>query len=77
MSILEIELTPEMRNRLREKAKRRGLEEKAYVEAVVTQDLQEEEKRYNVMDFYGSGREAWAGVDVQGYINELRDEWDK
>ena len=34
MSILEIELTPEMQVRLREKAKRRGLEEKAYVQTV-------------------------------------------
>ncbi len=83
MSILEIELTPEMQERLREKAKRRGLEEKTYVQTVVLQDLQEEEaapevkKQYNVMDFYGIGSEAWADVDVQKYIHEMRDEWER
>ena len=84
MSILEIELTPEMQKRLREKAHRRGLEEKAYVESVMLQDLQEEDaaqpeikKQYNVMDFYGIGSEAWADVDVQKYIHEMRDEWEK
>ena len=84
MSILEIELTPEMKRRLDEKAKRRGLEAKAYAQTLVLQNLQEEdaahldsEKRYDVMDFYGAGREAWSGVDVQKYISEMRDEWSK
>ncbi len=81
MSILEIELTPEMQERLREKAKRRGLEEKAYVQTVVMRDLSLEEpdsdRPYSVMDFYGVGRDTWKGVDVQEYVNEMRDEWDK
>ena len=84
MSILEIELTPDMAKRLNEKAKKRGLTAKAYAEALLTRDLQDEnaansagEKRHSVMEFYGAGREAWAGVDVQQYINEMRDEWDR
>ena len=85
MSILEIELTPEMEKRLAEKARRKGMEAKAYAQTVMVQDLlaedasivPESEKRYNVMDFYGVGREAWAGVDVQQYISEMRDEWDR
>jgi hypothetical protein len=81
MSILEIELTPEMRQRLREKAKRRGLEETAYVQTMVIRDLAQEEpdseRPYSVMDFHGVGRDSWKGVDVQQYLNEMRDEWDK
>ena len=80
MSILEIELTPEMQERLREKAKRRGMEEKAYVQTVVMRDLLQEESeqpKHSIIDLGGLGKEAWAGVDVQQYLNEMRDEWDK
>lgn len=84
MSILEIELTPEMEQQLHERASRRGLEAKAYVQTVVMRDLSQEkdaadlegERRFSVMDFYGAGRDTWKGVDVQQYINEMRDEWD-
>jgi len=80
MSILEIELTPEMQERLREKAKRRGLKEKAYVQTVVMHDLSQEETeqpKHSIMELHGTSKEAWAGVDVQQYLNEMRDEWDK
>ena len=84
MSILEIELTPEMAKRLDEKAKQHGLEAKAYAQTVMLHNLQEEDaakpeskKQYSVMDFYGVGREAWAGVDVQQYIDEMRNEWER
>lgn len=107
MSILEIELTPEMDNRLREKARRKGLTVSDYARALVAEDLQQEvpeqpkhsimeleglgaatwdggnatsivdgERRFDVMDFHGVGRDSWKGVDVQEYINEMRDEWD-
>ena len=80
MSILEIELTPEMEQRLREKAKRRGLEAKTYAQIVVMQDLQGEaprQSKHSIMELHGIGRGTWAGIDVQAYINETRDEWDK
>lgn len=79
MSILEIELTPEMWERLREKAQRRGLEEKAYVQTMVMRDLSQEEAeppKHSIMELHGIGKKAWAGVDVQQYLNEMRDEWD-
>ena len=73
-----------MEQRLREKAKRRGLETSPLAQTVMLLALQEEdapkpadEKRHSVMEFYGAGRDAWAGVDVQQYINEMRDEWDR
>jgi len=84
MSILEIELTPEMEQQLHERASRHGLEARAYVQTVVMRDLSQEEdattpggeRRFSVMDFYGVGRDVWKDVDVQQYINEMRDEWD-
>jgi hypothetical protein len=84
MSILEIELTPEMEHRLREKAMRRGLESKVYAQSVVLRDLsqeehiteQTEERQFNVMDFHGVGRDALKDLDVQKYVSDLRDEWD-
>ncbi len=84
MSILEIELTPEMRQRLREKAKRRGLEERAYVQTVVMHYLSQEEAeqpKRSIMELEGLGAEIWkdqkgALLDAQEYVNELRREWD-
>ncbi len=84
MSVLEIELTPEMRQRLREKAKRRGLEEKAYVQTVVMRDLSQEEaepQKHSIMELEGLGAELWRDengtlIDAQVYVDELRREWD-
>ena len=79
MSILEIELTPEMQARLREKAHRRGLEEKAYVQTVVMHDLSQEEAKqpkHSILELEGLGAEIWkddkgALLDAQEYVNEL------
>ena len=84
MSILEIELTPEMEHRLREKARRRGMEARVYAQVVVARDLAQEEytaepvaeRRFNVMEFHGAGRDALKGLDVQKYVSDLRNEWD-
>lgn len=85
MSILEIELTPEMKRRLDEKAKRRGLEAKAYAQTVIVQDLLAEDVpkqlKRSIMELEGLGAELWkdengALLDAQDYVNELRQEWD-
>ena len=83
MSILEIELTPEMQARLREKAKQHGLEEKAYVQTMVMRDLSQEadQPKRSIMELEGLGAEIWtdqkgALLDAQEYVNELRREWD-
>jgi hypothetical protein len=84
MSVLEIELTPEMQERLHEKAKRRGLAEKAYVLSVMLRDLSQEEAeppKHSIMELEGLGAEIWkdeagALLDAQEYVNELRREWD-
>ena len=35
------------------------------------------EPEHNIMEFKGIAKEAWAGVDVQAYINQERDSWEK
>jgi hypothetical protein len=45
-------------------------------EILLREQNAESKSKHNVMDFYGVGRDAWKGVDVQKYINEMRDEWD-
>ena len=83
MSILEIELTPEMKQRLDEKAKQRGLEAKAYAQNLVLRDLQEEflqQPKRNIMEMEGLGAELWRDeqgnlIDAQKYVDELRQEW--
>lgn len=41
------------------------------LEAMSTQD-----KTYKLSDLRGLGAEIWRDVDVDAYINQLRDEWD-
>ena len=79
MSILGIELTPEIEQRLRGKAKRRGQSLPIYVQSILLKDLElreEELPKHSIMELQGLGKEAWAVVNVQEYINELRSEWD-
>ena len=83
MSILEIELTPEMAKRLAEKAKQRGLAAKAYAQTVVLEALQEEapqQRKHSIMELEGLGAELWKDekgdlLDAQEYVDELRQEW--
>jgi hypothetical protein len=84
MSTLEIELTPEMDNRLREKARRKGLTAPDYARALVAEGLQQEvpeQPKHSIMELEGLGAEIWKGkdgtpADAQDYVNELRREWD-
>ena len=36
-----------------------------------------EEPEHNIMEFKGVGKETWVGIDVEAYINEERDSWDR
>ena len=85
MSILEIELTPEMEQRLREKAKRRGLAPSALarvaMESLLEVEEAGEEPKRSIMELEGLGAAIWKGedgtpADAQDYVNELRREWD-
>lgn len=83
MSILEIELTPEMEQRLAEKAQQRGLETKAFAQIVMRQALREEDTskqpKRSILELEGLGAELWkdengASLDAQEYVNALRSE---
>jgi hypothetical protein len=36
-----------------------------------------EAPRRSIMEFHGLGRDLWAGVDAQEYVDNLRREWDE
>jgi hypothetical protein len=79
MSTLEIELTSGMEQHLRETKRRGGIEAKAYVQSLLLKDLEkhkDDQPKHSIMELHGIGRGAWAGVNVQQYTNEMRDEWD-
>ena len=31
---------------------------------------------HSILELRGLGKEIWAGIDAQAYVNELRAEWD-
>ena len=40
------------------------------------EELAKQAKR-SIMELHGLGKEIWAGIDAQDYVNELRNEWDR
>ncbi|MCA1594659.1 MAG: hypothetical protein LC754_18925 [Acidobacteria bacterium] len=34
-------------------------------------------RQRSIMELHGLGKEIWEDVDPQGYVNQLRDEWDE
>jgi len=34
------------------------------------------QKKHDILDLRGCGKETWKGVDAQQYVNKLREEWD-
>jgi hypothetical protein len=84
MSILEIELTPEIEQQLREKASHRGLSAPDYARSLVVGGLAQEAPeplKRSIMELEGLGAEIWKDehgnlIDAQEYVNDLRREWD-
>ena len=66
---------------LRVRAAQQGQDAQTYALTLLRQDFQAAPppaaQKHNVMEFYGVGRDTWQGVDVQQYIREMRDEWDR
>jgi hypothetical protein len=53
--------------------------EKLRLIAKVSSDLVEnetEKPKRSIMELHGLGAEIWEGIDVQEYVNELRNEWE-
>ena len=34
-------------------------------------------KQHSILELRGLGKEIWAGIDAQEYVNQIRSEWDK
>ena len=49
--------------------------------ARIAQDLavtdETDDPESSLLELEGLGAEIWQGIDVQQYVNELRDEWDR
>lgn len=80
MSLLEVELETNMRRRLDTLAQKRGLPASVMVRQAVEKLVEDEEAqgkpKHSIMELHGIGKGTWDGVEVQDYINEMRDEWD-
>ncbi len=85
MSILEVDLTPNLDTIIRSEAKRIGLTPSEYVrrsmeDLLKSKQLEERPKR-SIMELHGLGAEIWKDkngnlIDAQEYVNDLRKEWD-
>jgi hypothetical protein len=61
-----------------EEAKSLSVEDRKSLIRAIVDSLTEEKlpKTHSIMELEGLGAELWAGIDVEQYINEMRDEWD-
>ena len=85
MSILEIELKLETRQRLNRVAARCGAPTSELVQAAVEKLLEAEEvaekPKHSIMELHCLGAEIWKDekgelIDAQAYVNTLRSDWD-
>lgn len=44
---------------------------------VVVAPLPQQAQEVRWSDISGLGKEIWAGIDAQDYVNQLRDEWER
>ena len=58
-------------------------DERLWLLKLIAQDLvarsvePAEKPERSIMELHGLGKEIWKGIDAQGYVNELRKEWDR
>ena len=60
-------------------AKALTLEERVeLIESLIALNAREEDKpQRSLFELRGIAKGAWKGVDIDAYINELRDQWDR
>lgn len=61
---------------IREAEKLSSTERRQLIEALTAMSQDDQLKTYRLSDLRGLGADIWQGVDVDAYINQLRDEWD-
>lgn len=53
-------------------------EEKKLQELLQQRDaLKQSEPSRSLFELRGLGKEVWQGIDIDAYINEMRNEWDR
>lgn len=56
-----------------------SVEERKQLITIIEDTLKEEAPElplHDIRELRGLGKEIWAGIDAQEYINQMRDEWD-
>ncbi len=79
---ITIELTPEQEAVLKAQARNRCLNPSEYARTVVVDQLTaqaeaEKPRQRSILELEGVGAELWKDIDVEKYINDSRDEWDR
>lgn len=63
-----------------EQAKALSLQERKELVKLLVDTLDQAEpelpRQRSLRELRGLGKEIWEGVDVEAYVNEMRDEWD-
>ncbi len=71
---ITIDLLPEETERLAAEARGQGLSLEEYIHGRLVPDKPARKRK--ITDLEGLGKELWQGVDVQKYLDELRDDRD-
>ena len=50
---------------------------KLLVDTLATDQSSSPTKQHSILELRGLGKEIWQDVDVEDYINQMRDEWDR
>ena len=79
---ITIEFTPEQEAQLQIEAEKRSLNSAEYIRTVVVERLTmqsaaKEPRQRSILELEGIGAELWKNIDVEKYINDSRDEWDR
>lgn len=77
-----IELTPEQEAQLRVEAGKRRMDETECARTLLAEKLTPETesgkpRQRSILELEGVGAELWKDIDVEKYINDSRDEWDR
>ena len=78
---ITIEVSTEMQAQLRAEAAKRGMDEEECARNLLAEKLiattpVEAPPTRSIMELHGLGAELWKDINVEKYINDMRDEWD-
>ena len=76
MSVLTVEELYERYIKHRPSEERLRLVEITAHDLARSQEVPADPPKRSIMELHGLGAADWKGIDAQGYVNKLRDEWD-